>query len=617
MTSSRRTTFLFFVLLILGAFGLPIACSAGTNNPAPAVTYVRPDTGNPLPPPDTGHDTAPIVVDTGPPDTGSPDTFEAAVDACETSTADGGPVFVGPAVLTFGTSMGYVNCGTQASPQTISITNGTCQPFNWQGTLSTGGSAYTLSPSSGMALAPGATQVIQVVPAPIPTTSAVTQDLYAGNITITTTSPNDTGHIIELHETAYGVILTSTLGSSYGFGGVSIGQTATNQFSLVNNGNAPTTVGLAVGSMFFGVNPPGAPMGTTPQMMTSVSVMANSSAAPTVAFSPKAVQSYTDTLILSVPAGTPLCGALPANTALTGAGTTGIAVMPTNLDFGTVPCTPSAQAGLQTITITNTGAPATYTPSFALGPTSPYTLAAYQAATPTVPGASIPAGTGTSYPLPTGSLTIDIVPNPIPHPALTAANGYGDTLTITTTGMGDQPHNIALHETAQGAIYTLSPMTISIGETCLTTQPACNTIFSTFQIGNSGNVTAGYDLVFAAAAGQSSVLSPPNSLTAGMGGPTFAMSLSSGTLASGVTEMGTLSTIPPPETAGMSCTGSCGGEAGTCTSPAVCMSGQCCTPNYTKYSTLSAIHLVPTLPDGGTPVLCADVPPDIQLQVGN
>ena len=625
MTSSRRAVFFAF-FLVPSAVVFGMACGQGSSMP-PMVTYVAPDSGPPRI--DSGHmDTsAPDTTDTAPPDTNPADTFEAAVDACESSQGDGGEVIVSPSSIQFG-NMGFVPCGTQAAPQVISITNPTCSPFNWMGAVS-GMGGYMLSPSSGMMLMPGVTQMVQVLPAPMPQISAVTPDLYEGSVVITTTAPNDTGHIIQLHETAFGVILVSTLGGSFGFGGDPIGHIATNQYSITNNGNAPTTVQVSFGSSYFGF-PPSLPTASVGPMTASYPLGANQSQAPNLAFLPTGVQMYTDTIVTTVPPMTPLCGLLPPNTLVTGSGTAGVGVAPTTLDFGKVPCQ-TAPAPPQSFTLTNTGPGLNYTMTFALGANSPYTLADSMGAMLS-PGIPIALGAASAA-------TIKVVPNAIPFPASTAADAYADTLTITTNATGDVPHVVGLHQTAQGIIYTLGPATVSRAG------PPATVITQPFTVGNSGNVAAGYTLTFAPATGQVSILSPPNmdvpSATGVSQGPTLALTVqgnvstgavtycdpamtpgctvtaggnttsTTGILSPGVTEMGTLSILPPlfPPTGAP-----CGGEAGsTCPPELGCnMAAGMCNKGG---QTLSAIHLTPSQPDGGTVVLCADVPPDIQLQV--
>lgn len=491
MRSLRRAAFFVAVLASSLSF-FAVACgNAETPHPPPAPSGPEGDSSVSLP------DTAfPPPLDSGKADTSVPD----ATPDVGCVTGDGGAVVVSPASLSFG-SGGLVNCGTQATPQVITVTNNSCSMFTWTGTLTSGASYYMLSPAMGM-LAAGQSQMVQVVPAPIPQASAVTSDLYEGTVSITTTAPNDSGHIIQLHMTAQGVILASSLGGqTLAFGGVSIGTTASSQFSVSNNGNIATTASFGVGSTFFSVT------GSFP-------IAANQSVAPSVTFKPMNTQMYTDTIIITVPTGTPLCGPLPMNTQITGIGTTGVAVSPTNLAFGLVKCGGVA-AAYQTTTLTNTGANMHYTPTFALGVNSPYTLQDSTGAALT-PGVPIALAAG-------GMATLRVVPNPISKPASTVADAFADTLTITTDSSGDAPHNVSLHETAQGAVFTMSPASIA------SSGMAGFQYFLPFSVSNIGNYSAGY------------TLSVSDNAT-----PHYMSNLTGGTLSANTTENGILTVTAPP-----------------------------------------------------------------------
>jgi hypothetical protein len=445
---------------------------------------------------------------------------------------------------------GLVGCGTTAQAQSITITNNTCEPFTFTNTVTSGGSNYAVTPAMGTVPAL-MSQSVTVSPTGIPAISAVTPDLYQGTLTITTTAPGDSGHIVLLHQTAYGVILTSTeFGATLAFGGVSIGQTASSQYSVTNTGNAPTTVSFAVGSTHFAI-------GTADGGAPSFNIAANQSVAPVVTFSPTVVQPYTDTVNTTVMPGTPLCAAPPATTLLTGQGTTGVSVQPTNLDFGLIQCGQPA-AAYQTITITNTGTAITYTPSFNLGINSPYTLADNATGNPIVAGNPVNLGAASST-------TIRVVPKQILNPASTAADGYLDTLTITTTGAGDAPHNVSLHETAQGTIFTLQPLSMSLSGIA----PGI-TEFENFTVGNTGSLAAGYTLATAVSQGPVGTFTLPG--------------LSSGNLSPNTTEMGVLYVKgPTPE-----------GEAAT--------------------GSEQALGTMTLTPNAGT-ILCADPPPPMPLSL--
>jgi hypothetical protein len=467
-------------------------------------------------------------------------TSEAEAEASCEPAGDGG-VGVSPASLSFGDG-GEVPCGTQATAQMVTIANSSCAPITFQAQVTSGGGLYAITPSQGT-IPPLSQQPLTINPAPIPQKSLVTTDLYEGTLSITTNALGDPGHIVQLHMTAYGVILTSTVGGqTLAFGGVSIGKTGSAQFSVSNNGNADTSVSFAVGSAFFSVTP-------------SFPIPANKSVAPQVTFSPTNVQPYTDAIITTVPANTPLCAPLPGNTQLTGSGTTGVDVQPTNLDFGLVQCGQPA-AAYQTITVKNTGAAITYTPTFKLGANSPYTLADDASGQAITPGNPIALGAASST-------TVRVVPKQIPRPATTVADGYADTLTIVTTGPGDAPHNVSLHETAQGTIFTLSPSNIA------TSAATGFSTFANFQVGNTGNLSAAYTLAAATTQG------PPN---------TFSTNLTGGTLGPGAGANGILTCVGPPPV----------GEA----------------------STAQALGTLTLAPAAGT-ILCADVPPPMPLSITN
>ncbi|MGH7297001.1 MAG: hypothetical protein ACRELB_18830, partial [Polyangiaceae bacterium] len=385
-------------------------------------------------------------------------------------------------------------------------------------------------------------------PNAIPNTSAVTPDLYEGTVNITTTAPGDTSHPIQLHMTAYGAILASQeFGGTLSLGQVAIGKTGSAQFSVANTGNADTTVSFSVGSVFFtvGGGDAGAP--------GAFDVPANQPVAPQVTFSPVQVQPYVDAITATVGAATPLCANPPGNISLTGSGTTGVAVSPGTLDFGRVECGQAA-APFQNVTITNTGAAITFTPVLGQGSNSSYTLADGSGA-PLAQGVAVPLGAASAA-------TIRVIPKAIVKPATTAANGFGDTLTITTTGAGDSPHAVTLSETAQGTVFTLSPATIA------TTANPGVTVFQNFTVGNTGNEAASYTLNVATTQGPST---------------TFSSNLPGGNLGPQATQPGVLSCVGPPAVEG---------------------------------GTFQALGTMTLIPASGT-ILCADPPPPMPLSVTN
>jgi hypothetical protein len=208
-------------------------------------------------------------------------------------------VDVSPTNLDFG----LVNCGSKAMAQTVTIQNNGTTSFNWNGALGT--NHYDFNPKSGM-LAPGASVTITVTPAQIPNNSAVTADLYADTLTLTTNAPGDAPHAVALHETAQGAILSfnpTMLNVN-----ARPGQSNQGTFNVVNQGNLTATATLSL-------------MGGQFQLFkldqTSVNVAgAGGSSMVTVTFSPQS-QGGVSTNV-SVSTSTALCGPLPMPLQLTG-----------------------------------------------------------------------------------------------------------------------------------------------------------------------------------------------------------------------------------------------------------------------------------------------------------
>ena len=417
-----------------------------------------------------------------------------------------GSVAISPPSISFGTN-GYVDCGTQASAQTINIQNTGNAAFDWSANLSSGANFYTLSPTSGI-VQPGQTTNVQVIPKPIPQTSAVTQDLYAGTVEITTTAVNDPLHVVSLHQTARGIILSSSIGTALDFGGVKISTTATKTFSLTNDGNVPVTASLSIN---------GAPFSVTP----TVALGPNETKSPIIEFTPTSGASYSDTLVVTAPppasGGPARCAPLPANAALKGSGSTAISVSPSSLSFGLVDC--GTAATHQTVTLTNTGPATTFTAVFGKDASSPYTLANDATGTAIPVATPIAVAAGETY-------TLRVIPKSITAPASTTANAFGDTLTLTTTSPGDAPKIVQLNMTARGAFLALNPVSIA-GQ-----DDVCgHTKFYNFQVINSGNLPGDYTV---AAVPRSSV--EPE---------TFKINLSEGSLFGGQSQAGVLEMLTP------------------------------------------------------------------------
>jgi hypothetical protein len=205
---------------------------------------------------------------------------------------------------------GQTPCGTTsalpAAQRTVTITNTGTAPFAFTAQLTSGASFYTLSVAGGT-VNPGNTFNLTVVPNVIPTTSLTTNDLYAGQVAITTDIFGDTPHIIVLHETAYGARLTVNA-TILAFGSVTVGQSALLPFTLTNSGNATANIAYA------GYTTP--PFAAAPDL---VPVLGNTTLNGTVTFAPQQSGAVTGQS-LAITTSDVLCLALPTAIQLSGTG---------------------------------------------------------------------------------------------------------------------------------------------------------------------------------------------------------------------------------------------------------------------------------------------------------
>lgn len=362
-------------------------------------------------------------------------------------TGTNGQVAVSPTTLVFGTG-GLVPCGTNAQPQTITLQNTGSASFTWSGTLTHGSSFYTLTPASG-SVAANTSATVTVTPKAIPATSATTAGGYDDTLTITTNVVGDSPHTISLQETAQGAIVTRST-NSLGFGSVGEGSTVSDTITFANTGNVDATLDFANGTTYF-VQP------------ASLTVGAGTFASESVSFSPTQITSYADIGTVALDTQVPLCGALPGNLSLSGTGAApSVTATPSSLNFGLVAC--GATGSSLTVTITNNEAATTFNTQF---------VHSYFTVSPT--SGSLTAG---------GTAQLSVTPNPIPMPGSTANNGYGDTLTVTT-GLGTSV-NVALNQTALGAVLAFSPAKITF-----TTEATPGTLESSpLTVTNSGTGAA-------------------------------------------------------------------------------------------------------------------------------
>jgi hypothetical protein len=364
-----------------------------------------------------------------------------------TGTGTNGAVALSASSLNFG----LVDCGRTANPQLLVLANTGNGSVTWSTTLGKGSSSpFDVTPTGGI-VAPGGTALITVTPVAIPATATTSTDGFGDSLAIVTDVVADSPHVIALHQTARGAVL-SFAPAAIDFGLVSLNTTASNPFTIINSGNAPAGVTLAVSGLpIFGVTTPG-----------PITIAGNSSVGDTVTFRPSSVAMYSGSVAMSVGASDVVCAPLAAPLQLQGTGSNGrIAVSPTTMDFGQVPCGTTALP--RTITITNSSSTDfTWTGSvsnshFSLSPSNGF----------------VPAGT---------SVSVSVIPSAIPVFSTTVWDGYAAWVTITTSINGDGQHIVALHESAFGAIPTVSATSLMFGGVQIGT--AAN---SQFSVGNSGN----------------------------------------------------------------------------------------------------------------------------------
>jgi hypothetical protein len=352
---------------------------------------------------------------------------------------------------------GISACGAAApANRGVTLTNVGGLPLVWQAALNT--TAYfAISGTAAGSLDPGASTTVTVAAQPVPAFGIAGNSMQA-MLTITTNDPTNPTVSVPIKLVAGGASLT-VVPTSAAFGQVSVGTSATPiPITLTNTGNLPVTLGFTQpATTALSLSWMGAPATVVVMPgMTVPNLVAN--------FLPTAIASVADTAGITTNGA--MCGTSPSTIGMTGTGSSSlVTVQPGILDFGSVNC--GSQAAAQSVTIHNTGtASISYTAALSTGTAFMVSPAA----------GSVGAG---------ASVTVNVTPNPVPATSAVTPNGYGDTLTITTTAVGDMPHTIPLNETAQGAILTQSTASIPFGPVAIGT-----TATSQFTVTNTGNASA-------------------------------------------------------------------------------------------------------------------------------
>lgn len=288
---------------------------------------------------------------------------------------------------------------------------------------------------TAMFTVPPATTVPLMITGRVPA-SAFAGQPFEGLLTIDSNDPTLRRVFAPMRMKATGVTVSATPPSiSFGVAPLNV-QAPDVTVQLRNTGTQTATLALGMSDdTQFEITP------------RSVSVDAGTTVNVTARFRPTATTLSRATV--DVTPTEPVCGMPLEALALSGQGTTGLVGLSTTElffgDNGRVACGERATA--QTLTITNAGGAAfAWSGALALGPNSPFTL---MPSSGTVPAMS--------------SVMISVTTSAIPATASTAPDAFGDMLTLTTDAPNDMPHQIALHQSAHGAVLKLNPAAVQFG----------------------------------------------------------------------------------------------------------------------------------------------------------
>jgi hypothetical protein len=432
----------------------------------------------------------------------------------------------GPALLDFG----FAPCaGSAPAPQSFTVENIGNVSVHYALSLSAT-DVFQISGATSGDVAPGMSATVTVAESAVPASASAGQ-VDQAMLTVMTNSPELTSLGVTLQRTAQGGTLSLSPATA-AFGDVPVTGSSPLALALKNTGNAPVSIALGTpGDRQFALAWGGPDAG-------SLSLAAGASAPGLGAtFSPTKAGASSSSAALSVSGA--VCGASVSSIPLTGTGVVGVvAVSPGTLDFGSVNCGSTGTA--QTVTIANSGTEAfSFTAVLLAGAASPFTLS--------------PASGSVA---PGKSASLIVTPTAIPQVASVAANAFGDTLRITSDAVGDVNHDVALTQTAQGAVLTLSATSLPFGNVNVG-----ESLPMTFTIGNSGNlpatITLGAPLApFQVTPTAATVLSPgatPFSGTATFSPAATGMASGSFAIHTGATDV--ICSAPLPATVGLTGTG--------------------------------------------------------------
>ncbi len=406
--------------------GTAVALGGGHYSPGPTFT-----------PQTTGALAAQVSLAVGPNDVLC-QPLPAAVGLSGTGT--NGSITLGAASL----AIAAQPCGAGAGlTQTLELTNNGTASFTWTAAV-LGTSGFSVVPGTGSLAAGGGTTTLTVTGPTFSTTRGSVAPV-TDTLQVTTTAYGDVAHDVSLSSTPSGAILAWGVGvTGFPFGTVQATPGGTKgktlPLSVVNSGNTSANVTFALaGTTTFTFSPQGTAVG------------GGSTLSGNATFDPTSSSGQSDTVNVTVPNGTTLCGALPAGLPISGTGSQGTFSAGTTGLAYTLTC--NAQAPGQSFTIDDTPGvvpydfTATVTPGWSVSPASgtvdPSTPLSLKV-TPPAQGTGKPGSSNNG----TVSITTDI-PGDVVHGVPVAGTVSGETFVFEDVNGTAQP-TLSWGSTVQG-----------------------------------------------------------------------------------------------------------------------------------------------------------------------
>lgn len=349
---------------------------------------------------------------------------------------------------------GDVDCGSTPPPQSLVLTNTSATPVQWFADLDRAPSHYSIAPTGSGVLAPGEVVILSVTSLAMAATTSVAENLFGETLLISSDSIGEPVHAVPIRQTAHGAILQASP-TPLDFGELEPGAEGIRTWQVRNVGNAAANPAVVSDNAAFGLSAASMLLepGAAQQVIATLQAGAKAELAHVTLDNPGAV----------------LCAPLPAPLLLQAQSAAGaVAFAPGSLDFGEVDC--GSVGAPRQVLLRNISKKAWHL-SAKLG-ASPPRFAVVQ--TPT-----------DGLVAPGGSVTLTVTPLAMPTQAEVTSDLFGDTLTVTTDAPGDTPHAIALHQTARGAVLSLSASSLDFGAAVLG-----NAGLAPLTVTNSGNAPA-------------------------------------------------------------------------------------------------------------------------------